>query len=285
MAAEIIVWIVWVLAAFACLGSGVAVVTFSNPFFSALALIGNLGSLAVLFLLLSAEFVAAAQVLIYAGSVMVMFLFVIAYLGGRADTPWAGGPSWQGIAAVAAAGALLAEIVLAIGLKAGGRLSRPGDDRRVLRQPGGHRPGLPQRPPARVRDHVDRAARRGGRRRHPRHEARARPAARGGDGAVTGPNFTAYLMIAAMLFAIGAFGVLLRRSPLIILLSLEIMLNGANLALIAFARHFGDTSGQIFALAVMAVAASEVVVGLGLIVAMARRRLDLDVDLLTTLRG
>jgi NADH:ubiquinone oxidoreductase subunit K len=79
--------------------------------------------------------------------------------------------------------------------------------------------------------------------------------------------------------------VLLRRSPLIVLLSLEIMLNGANLALIAFSRHQGSEDGQIFALAVMAVAASEVVVGLGLIVAMARRRLDLDVDKLTTLRG
>ena len=78
---------------------------------------------------------------------------------------------------------------------------------------------------------------------------------------------------------------LIRRSPLIVLLSLEIMLNGANLALIAFARQLGDGDGQIFALAVMAVAASEVVVGLGLIVAMARRRLDLDVDKLTTLRG
>jgi NADH-quinone oxidoreductase subunit K len=79
--------------------------------------------------------------------------------------------------------------------------------------------------------------------------------------------------------------VLLRRSPLIVLLSLEIMLNGANLALIAFSRHQAAEDGQVFALAVMAVAASEVVVGLGLIVAMARRRLELDVDKLTTLRG
>ena len=71
----------------------------------------------------------------------------------------------------------------------------------------------------------------------------------------------------------------------IVLLSLEIMLNAANLALIAFARQQGDLSGQIFALAVMAVAASEVVVGLGLIVAVHRRRLDLDVDKLSTLRG
>ena len=100
-----------------------------------------------------------------------------------------------------------------------------------------------------------------------------------------GPDVTWYLAIAGVLFATGAFGVLVRRSPLIILLSLEIMLNGSNLALIAFARHHGDGSGQIFALAVMAVAASEVVVGLGLIVAMARRRVELDVDKLTTLRG
>ena len=118
-----VVWTLWVLAAFACLGSGVAVISFTNPFFSALALIGNLGSLAVLYLMLSAEFVAAAQVLVYAGAVMVMFLFVIAYLGGRADAPWAGGPSWVSLAAVAAAGALLVEVVVAVGLKAGGRLS------------------------------------------------------------------------------------------------------------------------------------------------------------------
>ncbi len=118
-----LVWVVWVVAGLACLASGVAVVSFSNPFFSALALIGNLGSLAVLYLLVSAEFVAAAQVLVYAGAVMVMFLFVIAYLGGEADAPWAGGPSWQVIGAIAAAGAILTEIVVAIGIKAGGRLS------------------------------------------------------------------------------------------------------------------------------------------------------------------
>jgi NADH-quinone oxidoreductase subunit K len=102
---------------------------------------------------------------------------------------------------------------------------------------------------------------------------------------VKGPDVTWYVVIASMLFIIGALGVLIRRSPLIILLSLEIMLNGSNLALIAFARNQGDATGQVFALAVMAVAAAEVVVGLGLIVAMARRHLDLDVDRMTTLRG
>jgi NADH-quinone oxidoreductase subunit K len=102
---------------------------------------------------------------------------------------------------------------------------------------------------------------------------------------VRGPDVAWYLIVSAILFSIGTAGVLLRRSPLIVLLSLEIMLNSANLALIAFARLHGNHDGQIFALAVMAVAASEVVVGLGLIVAVARKRLDLDVDRLRVLRG
>ena len=100
-----------------------------------------------------------------------------------------------------------------------------------------------------------------------------------------GPDVAWYVAVAAFLFATGTLGVLLRRSPLIVLLSLEIMLNGGNLALIAFARLHGDASGQIFALAVMAVAAAEVVVGLGLIVAIAQKRIDLDVDKLSFLRG
>jgi NADH-quinone oxidoreductase subunit K len=102
---------------------------------------------------------------------------------------------------------------------------------------------------------------------------------------VLGPSVSWYLAVAAFLFGTGALGVLLRRSPLIVLLSLEIMLNGANLALITFSRHWARGDGQVFAIAVMAVAASEVVVGLGLIVAMARNRLDLDVDKLSILRG
>ena len=100
-----------------------------------------------------------------------------------------------------------------------------------------------------------------------------------------GPSTAWYLGVAAFLFGTGALGVLVRRNPLIVLLSLEIMLNGANLALIAFSRHHGRGDGQIFAISVMAVAASEVVVGLGLIVAMSRKRIALDVDKLNVLRG
>ena len=102
---------------------------------------------------------------------------------------------------------------------------------------------------------------------------------------MSGPGVGWYLIVAAALFGIGSLGVMLRRSPLVVLLSLEIMLNGANLALIAFARQLGSLDGQIFALAVMAVAAAEVAIGLGLIVAMARRDMALDVDQASALRG
>ena len=94
-----------------------------------------------------------------------------------------------------------------------------------------------------------------------------------------------YLVLSGLLFSVGATGVLIRRSPLVILLCLEIMLNAGNLALLAFARSLGNTDGQIFALIVMVVAACEVVVGLGLIVAMYRRRLTLDVDEARQLHG
>ena len=94
-----------------------------------------------------------------------------------------------------------------------------------------------------------------------------------------------FLVVSAMVFSIGAGGVLVKRNPLVILLCLELMLNAANLALIAFSRMWGNNDGQVFAIVVMVVAACEVVVGLGLIVAIFRRKLPLDVDELRELRG
>ncbi len=94
-----------------------------------------------------------------------------------------------------------------------------------------------------------------------------------------------YLVVSAFLFCIGAAGVLTRRNPLVILLCLELMLNAANLALVAFSRQNGNGDGQIFALIVVVVAACEVTVGLGVIVALYRRRLPVDVDELRELQG
>ncbi len=94
-----------------------------------------------------------------------------------------------------------------------------------------------------------------------------------------------YLLVSAAMFALGAIGVMIRRNPLVILLCLELMLNAGNLALIGFARMWGNGDGQIFAIVVMVVAACEVAIGLGIIVALYRRRLPVDVDELTELHG
>jgi NADH-quinone oxidoreductase subunit K len=94
-----------------------------------------------------------------------------------------------------------------------------------------------------------------------------------------------YLVLSALIFCIGAAGVMTRPNPLVILLCLELMLNAANLALVAFARMWGRADGQVFALIVMVVAACEVTVGLGLIVAIYRRQMAINVDELNELRG
>ena len=94
-----------------------------------------------------------------------------------------------------------------------------------------------------------------------------------------------YLSVSAIIFCIGSAGVLTHRNPLVILLCLELMLNAANLALVAFARMWGHEDGQVFALIVMVVPACEVTVGLGLIVAIYRRQMPIDVDELNELQG
>ena len=91
--------------------------------------------------------------------------------------------------------------------------------------------------------------------------------------------------VSALIFSIGAGGVLIRRNPLVILLCLELMLNAGNLALVGFARMWGNGDGQLFAIIVMVVAACEVCIGLGLVVAIYRRRLPIDVDELRELQG
>jgi NADH-quinone oxidoreductase subunit K len=94
-----------------------------------------------------------------------------------------------------------------------------------------------------------------------------------------------WLVLSALLFAIGAYGVLSRRTAILVFLSIELMLNAANLALIAFARQWGSLDAQVVALFVIAIAAAEVAVGLGLIVAIFRRRETTGVDELRGLRG
>jgi NADH-quinone oxidoreductase subunit K len=94
-----------------------------------------------------------------------------------------------------------------------------------------------------------------------------------------------YVGLSALLFTIGALGVLIRRNPLVIFMSIELMLNAGNLAMVAFTRTFMVLEGQIFVFFVMTVAAAEVAVGLALIVTIFRSRHSIDIDLMSTLKG
>jgi NADH-quinone oxidoreductase subunit K len=99
------------------------------------------------------------------------------------------------------------------------------------------------------------------------------------------PSLGAFLLVSAILFITGAGGVLLRRNPLVVFMCVELMLNAANLAFIAFSRYHRTMDGQVFSLVVIAVAASEVVVGLALIVAIYKSGRAMDVDGMSELRG
>jgi len=94
-----------------------------------------------------------------------------------------------------------------------------------------------------------------------------------------------HLGLGAILFSIGAFGLLIRRNPLVMIMCVELMLNAVNLTFVTFGRILNDISGQVIVFFVLVVAAAEVVVGLGLVVAMSRRRPGADADDLRLLRG
>ena len=94
-----------------------------------------------------------------------------------------------------------------------------------------------------------------------------------------------YLALGAVLFAVGAFGLLVRRNPLVMFMCVELMLNAVNLTFVAFGTMLGDIGGQVVVFFVLVVAAAEVVVGLGLIVAILRRRPGATADDLSTLKG
>lgn len=98
-------------------------------------------------------------------------------------------------------------------------------------------------------------------------------------------DVTYYVVLSAILFTIGALGVLIRRNPLIIFMSVELMLNAANLAMVAFTRVRLVLEGQIFVFFVMTVAAAEVAVGLALLVAIFRTKHSINIDEMNNLKG
>jgi NADH-quinone oxidoreductase subunit K len=100
-----------------------------------------------------------------------------------------------------------------------------------------------------------------------------------------GVPLSGYLAVSVILFTLGALGVLVRRNAIIIFMSIELMLNAANLAFVAFARSYNVLTGQLFVFFVMTVAAAEVAVGLALIVAIFRSKRSIDVDQMSSLKG
>lgn len=103
--------------------------------------------------------------------------------------------------------------------------------------------------------------------------------------AAVAPTSTWYLLVAAVLFTIGAVGVMVRRNPLVMFMCIELMLNAVNLSFVALAERMGDIDGQTVVFFVMVVAAAEVTVGLGIIVAILRRRPGATADDLSALKG
>ena len=278
--------------ALGALGGAIAVIALRNPFYSVLALIVHLISLAGLFLLLYAEFLAAAQIVVYAGAVMVLYLFVAAYVGAVEEPVFDPLPGQRLLGPLLAA-ALFIEVSIAVigtGLRA--LDSRGRRCRATSALPGSIGTLLLERfliafeaaSMLLLIAAVGAIVLAGRKRRNEEPRGRRHPRPRSGGGGRL-VDLTWYLVLSALLFGIGVAGVLLRRNPLVILLCLELMLNAGTLALVAFSRAAGNEDGQVFALIVMVVAACEVVVGLGLVVAMFRRRVALDVDRVRELQG
>ncbi len=174
-------------------------------------------------------------------------------------------------------------LVAAVGAVVLARRRQRARARRAVRTPGPRSPAGVDRDDGRGWRTYHAGARRGAHVRRGRAGRDARQRSPRSGGRLV--NIGWYLAVSAIIFCIGAGGVLVRRNPLVVLLCLELMLNAANLALVAFARMWGNEDGQIFALIVMVVAACEVTVGLGLVVAIYRRRLPIDVDGLNELQG
>jgi NADH:ubiquinone oxidoreductase subunit K/NADH:ubiquinone oxidoreductase subunit 6 (subunit J) len=299
----------YVLAAGA-VASALGVVACRNPLFSVLSLLGSFFCLSGIYLLAGFQFLAATQLLVYAGAIMVLFLFVIMLLNLGDEALYADRPQALGRARVACAavssGALLLIAVFSVGQRpvlAGqggaaalvypqGRHRRPALAGRGAVQPlcAGLRGLLAAAP----RDHD---------RRHPARQARAGRPGRGARRLAVAAGSRAVsdrvldvpgehlMLLAALLFAIGILGFLVRRNVIVVLASIELMLNAANLTFLAGSRHYTaatgtpNLDGPIFALFVILVAAVEAAVGLALVIALYRLKQTVRLDAASELKG
>ena len=284
--------VVFVLASGMVLAGAFGVVLMSNPVHAALSLVLTLFGVAVHFVAMEAHFLAAVQVIVYAGAIVVLFLFVIMLLGvDRADDlrtePF---PIQRPLAIVVGVGTI--GLVGAAILRAKDTVERETP----LESSGDSNIRLLAR--NLFQDHVFAfeltsvllivavagtvvMTRKTGIQSNPNHRQQGRLDVI----AAVVPTSTWYLLLAAALFGIGATGLLVRRNPLVMFMCIELMLNAANLTFVAFAMQTGDINGQTSVFFVLVVAAAEVVVGLGIIVSILRRRPGATADDLAEMKG
>ncbi len=291
--------LVFAAAAAVILIGALGVVTARNPVHAALSLVMTLFGVAVLFIEQEADFLAAVQIIVYAGAIVVLFLFVIMFLGvDRAEDirvdPLVGQRPLAFIVSIITLGGVLAMAATAHWVTGA---------RQVVGPIQGHVAGLKfarggAGPAGQAALH-DLPVRFRGHRRAPRHRRRGRgragPAPTHGAGRAGGRvrersagmslSGAWYLGLAAIVFTIGAIGLLVRRNVLIMFMCIELMLNAANLTFVTFSRMLGDIGGQAVVFFVLVVAAAEVVVGLGIVVTNYRRRATTVADDLDSLKG
>ncbi len=269
--------------------SALLCITQRNPIASAFWLISTMLCLAGIFVLLNAQFIGIIQVLVYAGAIMVLFLFVIMLLNlGREASDFKRWPVW--ILAAGVVVLLLAELAalpqysaerLALEYTGSSRLADPAmvfeagkTAAEAERDAGRHRshrgPAVPELSDS-LRAHFG----------APAHRDRRRGRAGQAEGLML---IGQALGLSAILFTIGVAGVLLRRNAIVVFMCIELMLNAVNLSFVALAQAHG-LGGQVFVFFVMTVAAAEAAVGLAIIIAMFRHHRSVDLKNINLLRG
>ena len=281
--------LVFAAAALMCLTGALGVVLARNPVHSALMLVMTLFGIAVQFVAQEAHFLAAVQVIVYAGAIVVLFLFVIMLLGvDRAQSlemSFLPIQKWAALLFAAGSLAIIAALILAVGEPVTGAEAVGGsvgttDDVRLL----AHSLFSDNVYAFELTSLLLVIAVIGAvvLVRKPR-KAETLPRRRGR--CLMEITTGWYLVLGALLFVIGGTGLLIRRNPLVMLMCVELMLNGVNLSFVAFSRTLGDIGGQTVVFFVLVVAAAEVVVGLGLVVAILRRQPGATADDLSALKG
>ena len=269
---DVILFLIFALIAVVC---AINVVVQTHPISSAVSLIGVMGSLAILYLLLGAEFIAAAQVIVYAGAIMVLFVFVIMLLNAGAESEEGPLASWRSCWACRCWSRFLGLLAWYVQ-----RLYPTGAMRALRRLQGRHGPGCGPRAvhdlPAAVRNHFGA---------DPDRDPGSRRAGAKGDGLMSEVPISWFLTLSAILFALGVAGFLFRRNIITVFMSIELMLNAVNLSFVTFSYQLKKVNGHLFTFFVMVVAAAEAAVGLAIILTVFKNRQTLNIDEIDSMKN